>query len=84
MDTSQKFWIKIKELQKAKQKYKKELILTVDSQKILRAVDLCLDNRDILEGGCCLYQKNKLVRMATNFIINYCLQQYKKYTPSSQ
>ena len=80
MNNYEKFWSKIKELQLAKEKYNHRLVSKEDTKKILRAVNLCLENDEILEGGAVMYQKNSLVRLATNFIINYCLQKYRKYS----
>ena len=80
MNNKEKFWAKIKELQLAKEKYNHRLVSKEDTKKILRAVNLCLENNEILEGGAVMYQKNSLVRLATNFIINYCLQKYRKYS----
>ena len=81
MNHSEKFWYKIRELQKAKQRYQSQLVLKPETKKILRSIDLCLENEEILVGGAIMYQRNSLVRLAINFIINYCHQRYLKYTP---
>lgn len=82
MNDYEKFWYKIRELQKVKAHYQSHLVHKVDTKKILRAVDLCLENDEILEGGALMYQRNSLIRLATNFIIKYCYQRYVKYTPT--
>ncbi len=79
MNHYQIFWSKIRELKKEKSKYDNRLVPKEDTRKILRAVDLCLENDEILEGGAHFYQKNGLIRVAVNFIIKYCYQRYQKY-----
>lgn len=74
------YWDKINLLKLHKNKYKKQNIKKQETIKILRAVDLCLENLEIIEGGCYLYHKNKLIRIGMNLIINYCLASYRKYS----
>ena len=75
MNHYQIFWSKIRELKKEKSKYDNRLAPKEDTRKILRAVDLCLEN----EGEAHFYQKNSIIRIAVNFIIKYCNQRYQKY-----
>ena len=74
------YWEKINLLQENKSKYKKKNINKEETMKIQRAVDLCLENQEIIEGGCYLYHKNRLIRIGMNLVINYCLSSYQKYS----
>ena len=82
MNYREEYWIKIDKLQEYKKLYQTKLISKLDTVSILRAVDLCLDNNEILEGICCFYLRNKLIRGICSFIITYFLNEYKKFIPS--
>ena len=71
---------KINLLQQQKSKYNKKNIKKEETAKILRAMDLCLENLEIIEGGCYLYHKNRLIRVGMNIVINYCLSSYQEYS----
>lgn len=77
---SQIYWGKINLLQEHKSKYHQHKIKKIETLKILRAIDLCLDNSEIIEGGSYLYHKNRIIRVAMNLVINYCLASYRKYS----
>ena len=75
------FWNKIKQLKKYKEKYDKKLIKKKDPAIILWAVDLCLENDEIVAGAYCIYMRNYLVRYASVVILGFFEKQYYKYTP---
>ena len=81
MTHQEDFWNKIKKLKKYKEKYDKKLIKKEESAIILRAVDLCLENDEIIAGAYCMYMKNYLVRYASDIILDFFENQYYKYTP---
>ena len=81
MNYREEYWKKIEILKNYKKNYQRDLIKKEDTLSILKAVDLCLENQEILEGACCIYIKNKLIRYASCLIIRFLINQYQKYTP---
>ena len=81
MNHREEYWKKIGILHHFKKNYQRNLIKKEETLSILRAVDLCLENQEILEGACYVYLKNKLIRYASCLIIRFFINQYQKYTP---
>ena len=74
------YWDKIKRLQILEKNIKSEKIKKVESQKIIKAIQICLKKPDILEGGYCLYQRNKILRFCLNMVIKYVSKMFEKYS----
>lgn len=81
MSYAEQFWEKIHQLKKYKEKYDRNLIKKKDTAIILRSVDLCLENDEIIAGACCMYMKNNIIRYASTIILKFFQKQYYKYTP---
>mgnify|MGYP006127374639 CR=1 FL=1 len=77
------FWEKVKivrdlnlKLENIKKEDKKK---QEDSRKIIKMVLITLNNRDMLEGGRVLYNKNALLRFGMNIFFKYIVKTFKKY-----
>lgn len=51
-----------------------------DTRKIVRLLIICINDKEILEGGCVLYNKNYLLRMGMNIFFKYYVSTFKKYS----
>jgi hypothetical protein len=79
MNYNEKFWTKINKLKELEKTFKMEKIQKEDTRKIVRGIQICLDNNEILEAGCCLYNRNGLLRFGMDIIIKYFEKTFQKY-----
>ena len=80
MSYSNQFWTKINKIKELEKNFKLQKIQKEDTRKIIRSIQICLNNEEILEGGCCLYNKNRLLRFGIDIIINYFHNTFQKYS----
>ena len=50
-----------------------------DTKKIVKMLLISINNKDMLEGGCVLYNKNGLLRFGMNIFFKYFVSTFKKY-----
>ena len=74
------FWNKIGKLKELEKNFNIQNIQKEDTRKIVRAIQICLGNEEILAGGCCLHQRNSIIRFCINTIIKYFMRTFQKYS----
>ena len=50
-----------------------------DTRKIIKMILVTLNNKDMLEGGRVLYNKNTILRFGMNIFFKYIVKTFKKY-----
>ena len=50
-----------------------------DTRKVVKMLLISINNKDMLEGGCVLYNKNGLLRFGMNIFFKYFVSTFKKY-----
>lgn len=50
-----------------------------DTRKIIKMILVTLNNKDMLEGGRVLYNKNAILRFGINIFFKYIVKTFKKY-----
>ena len=50
-----------------------------DNRKVVKMIIICINNKDLLEGGLVIYKKNALLRCAMNVFFKYVVKTFKKY-----
>ena len=78
------YWNKVKivrdlnlkvETIKKKDKKKEE-----DTKKVVKMLLKAINDRDMLEGGRILYNKNRILRFGINIFFKYFVKTFKKYS----
>lgn len=77
------FWKKVKiirdlnlQIENIKKEDKKK---QEDTRKIIKMILITINNKDMLEGGRILYNKNALLRFGMNIFFKYIVKTFKKY-----
>ncbi len=91
MDKNQKlereYWLKVQEARKYKididRIIKENKIKQESTRKIIKAAKIVLENKEILEGGCEMYKRYKVIRMTSDFLLKYYIKTFKKYMPDN-
>ena len=77
------YWTKIKELRSLNldlnKVVKTDKRKEEDTRKIVKLFLICINNKDILEGGCVLYNKNYFLRFGMSMVFKYYISTFKKY-----
>ena len=50
-----------------------------DTKKIVKMLLITINNKDMLEGGCVLYNKSTLLRFGMNIFFKYFVSTFNKY-----
>ena len=87
MDKTQKlekeYWRKIQNVRQYKidlnMIIKEDKVRQESTRKIIKMAQIILENKELLEGGCEMYKRYKLIRMTSDFILNYYISTFKKY-----
>lgn len=77
------FWTKVKIIRdldlKVEQIVKEDKKKQEDTRKVINMILICINTRELLDGGLVLYKKNALLRCAMNIFFKYILKTFKKY-----
>lgn len=77
------FWLKVQEARKYKidlnMIVKEDKIKQESTRKIIRAAQIGLENKELLEGSCEMYKRYKMIRITSDFILKYYISTFKKY-----
>jgi len=50
-----------------------------DTRKVVKMLLISINNKDMLEGGCVLYNKSGLLRFGMNIFFKYFVSTFNKY-----
>lgn len=56
--------------------HKKDKTKEENKKKILKAIYIGIHNKEMLEAGCILYQKNSIVRLFHNQLMKYYIKSF--------
>lgn len=77
------FWLKVKKARgyrvDLERIVKEDKVREESTRKIIKAYQIGLDNKELLEGACEMYKRYRLIRMTADFILNYYISTFKKY-----
>tara|TARA_B110000114_G_C14735531_1_gene255020 strand:+ start:227 stop:493 length:267 start_codon:yes stop_codon:yes gene_type:complete len=77
------FWLKVKTIRDMNLKVdnikKEDKKKEAETGKVIKMILICINNKEILEGGLVLYKKNVLLRCAINIFFKYVVKTFKKY-----
>ncbi len=77
------FWKKVKIIRdldlKVEQIVKDNKKKQDETRKVIKMILICINNKELLEGGLVLYKKNAVLRCAMNLFFKYILKTFKKY-----
>lgn len=77
------FWLKVKTIRdmnlKVESIVNEDKKKEEDTRKVIKMILICINNKEMLEGGLVLYKKNVLLRCSMNIFFKYVVKTFKKY-----